>query len=121
MLNEQLLLLITTPLYFIVIGFEIVLSNVQLKKYYSLKETLINVYLCILNGGIDLLFRAVYVVILASIFTNFISLDFSFNPVLYWVLLFILEDFAFYVEHRVDHFCRILLGSACNTSFFGRI
>jgi sterol desaturase/sphingolipid hydroxylase (fatty acid hydroxylase superfamily) len=24
-----------------------------------------------------------------------------------WFLLFILEDFAFYIEHRVDHFCRI--------------
>lgn len=106
MLNEQLLILITTPLYVIVIGLEIILSNIHLKKYYSLKETLINMYLCILNGGIDLLFRAVYVVILFFIY-QFHFIDFSFNPFLYWLLLFILEDLAFYFEHRVDHFCRI--------------
>jgi len=106
MLHEQLLLLITTPIYFVVIGLEIVLSNVQLRKYYSVKETLINVYLCILNEGIDLLFRAIYVVILILI-SQFHFISFSFNPILYWFLLFILEDIAFYAEHRVDHFCRI--------------
>ena len=106
MLHEQLLLLITTPIYFVVIGLEIVLSNIQLKKYYSVKETLINVYLCVLNGGLDLLFRAIYVVILVVIY-QFHFISFSFNPIFYWGLLFILEDIAFYAEHRVDHFCRI--------------
>ena len=106
MLNEQLLLLISTPIYIVVILTEIILSNLHLKKYYSLKETLINVYLCLLNGGIDLLFRAVYLVILL-IFYNFHFISFSYNPFIYWLLLFVLEDLAFYFEHRVDHFCRI--------------
>ena len=105
MLHEQLLILISTPIYIIVIGLEIILSNIQLKKLYSVKETLINVYLCILNGGLDLLFRSIYVVILISLF-SFHFIDFSFNPYLYWILLFILEDLAFYIEHRVDHFSR---------------
>ncbi len=106
MLNEQLLILITAPLYIIVIGAEIILSNLHFKKYYTLKDTLMNMYLCILNGGIDLFFRAVYLVILAELFQfHFIGL--AFNPVLYWFLLFIGEDLAFYFEHRVDHFCRI--------------
>lgn len=105
MLHEQLLILISTPIYIIVIGLEIILSNIQLKKLYSVKETLMNVYLCILNGGLDLLFRSIYVVILISLF-SFHFIDFSFNPYLYWILLFILEDLAFYIEHRVDHFSR---------------
>ena len=108
MLKEQLLILISTPLYFIVIGIEMLLSHLHLKKYYSVKETFINVYLCLINGGIDLLFRAVYVVILLWFF-NFHFVDLSFNPILYWVLLFLLEDLAFYVEHRVDHYCRLFL------------
>ncbi len=106
MLKEQLLILITTPLYLGVIGVEMILSHIHLKKYYSFKDTLINIYLCLLNGGIDLLFRAVYIVILISFF-QFHFIDFSFNPFLYWFLLFLLEDLAFYIEHRVDHFCRI--------------
>ncbi len=106
MLNEQLLILITTPIYIVVIATEIILSNLHLKRYYSLKGTLMNMYLCILNGGIDLLFRAVYLVILIDVY-RFHIISFSFNPFLYWFLLFIAEDVAFYFEHRVDHFCRI--------------
>jgi sterol desaturase/sphingolipid hydroxylase (fatty acid hydroxylase superfamily) len=105
MLKEQLLILITTPLYLVVIGLEVMLSHLHLKKYYAFKDTFINIYLCLLNGGIDLLFRAVYIVILATIF-QFRFVDLSFSPFLYWLLLFILEDLAFYIEHRVDHFCR---------------
>jgi sterol desaturase/sphingolipid hydroxylase (fatty acid hydroxylase superfamily) len=29
------------------------------------------------------------------------------NVYLYWFFLFILEDLAFYFEHRVDHYCRL--------------
>jgi sterol desaturase/sphingolipid hydroxylase (fatty acid hydroxylase superfamily) len=105
-MKEQLLILISTPLYFIVIGVEMLLSHFHLKKYYSIKDTVTNVYLCLVNGGIDLLFRAVYVVILFWFF-NFHVVDLSFSPLLYWGLLFILEDLAFYIEHRVDHYCRI--------------
>ena len=105
-MKEQLLILFTTPLYALVIGLEVLLSHFHLKKYYTVKETLINVYLCLLNGGIDLLFRAIYVLILLW-FYSFHVIDFSFNPWVYWILLFILEDLAFYVEHRVDHYCRI--------------
>ena len=104
-MKEQLLILISTPLYLLVIGFEIVLSHVHLKKYYTLKDTLMNVYLCLINGGIDLLFRAVYVVILLW-FYKFHFVDLTFNPIVYWFCLFILEDLIFYIEHRVDHYCR---------------
>ncbi len=104
-MKEQLLILISTPIYLLVIGFEIVLSHIHLKKYYLLKDTLMNVYLCLVNGGIDLLFRAVYVVILLW-FYKFHFVDFSFNPFVYWFALFILEDLIFYIEHRVDHYCR---------------
>ena len=78
----------------------------MLQKYYTLKDTLMNVYLCIVNGGIDLLFRAVYLLILLWFF-KFNFIDLSFNPFVYWGLLFILEDITFYVEHRVDHYCRL--------------
>ena len=105
MLKEQLLILISTPLYVLVIGMEMLLSHFHLKKYYGLKDTLMNVYLCLVNGGIDLLFRAVYLVILLWFF-NFHVVDFSPSPWIYWGMLFILEDFIFYVEHRVDHYCR---------------
>lgn len=104
-MNEQLLLLIATPLYIMVIGIEIILSNLHVRKYYTLKGTLLNMYLCILNGGIDLLFRAVYIVVLVYAY-QFHFISFAVYPFLYWFLLFVFEDFVFYFEHRIDHFCR---------------
>lgn len=104
-MKEQLLIFISTPIYLIVIGMEILISHIHLKKYYSLKDTLINIYLCIMNGGIDIIFRAVYVFILIW-FYRFHFFNFNSNPFLYWTLLFLLEDLAFYIEHRVDHYCR---------------
>src|SRR5258706_7297688 len=105
-MKEQLLILYTTPLYLLVIGIEVLLTHIHLKKYYTLKDTLVNVYLCLMNSGIDLLFRAIYVMVLLKIFV-FHFINFSSNPWLYWVLLFIAEDIIFYIEHRVDHYCRL--------------
>ena len=105
-MKEQLLILFSTSLYIVVIGFEILLSHLHIKKYYSIKETLINVYLCVVNSAVDLLFRLVYVVVLWW-FYRFHFMDLRYNPILYWAVLFIGEDLIFYIEHRVDHFCRI--------------
>ena len=90
MLKEQLLFLITTPIYMVVIGAEIILSNIHAKKYYKLKDTLMNVYLCLVNGGIDLLFRAVYLVILIVIY-QFHIISWASDGMLYWFLLFLFE------------------------------
>jgi sterol desaturase/sphingolipid hydroxylase (fatty acid hydroxylase superfamily) len=106
-LHEQLLLLISTPIYIIVIGLEIFLSHLHLKKYYTVKETITNVYLSFVNGGIDLLFRSIYVGLILTWFYNYKILDVLPHPFIYWPLLFILEDLVFYIEHRVDHYCRV--------------
>lgn len=104
--REALFLLISIPLYAILIGAEIILSNWQHRKFYSWKETLQNVYLTLVNAGLDFILRtAFYVSVLMWSFDHrFFTIE---NVYLYWFLLFILEDFAFYIEHRVDHYCRI--------------
>jgi sterol desaturase/sphingolipid hydroxylase (fatty acid hydroxylase superfamily) len=104
--RETLLILFSIPLYVILIGAEILLSNWKHLKYYSLKSTLQNVYLTLLNAGIDLLLRAIfYIAVLMWCYEQrFFNIE---NVFLYWGLLFILEDLAFYFEHRIDHFCRV--------------
>jgi sterol desaturase/sphingolipid hydroxylase (fatty acid hydroxylase superfamily) len=104
---EKTLISITTPLYASVILFEIAGSHLQVKKYYSLKETLINLYLTFLNGSIDLLFRSIYLFIILQWFYNNKIASFNSHAILYWLLLFVLEDCMFYIEHRVDHYCRL--------------
>ena len=104
--RETWFLLISIPFYAILIGSEIILSNWQQKKFYSLKDTLQNIYLTLINAGLDLLLRwAFYVSVLSWAYTHhFYATE---NVYGYWITLFILEDLLFYVEHRIDHYCRI--------------
>ncbi|RYU97206.1 sterol desaturase family protein [Emticicia agri] len=101
---EQLVIIFSTPLYtFLILG-EIVLSSIQDRRFYTFKDTVTNIYLMLLNGGIDLLSRGVTWVILAWFFQyRFFEIQ---NPILYWFLLFIAEDFVFYILHVVDHHSR---------------
>ena len=54
--HEQLLILISTPFYIVIIGLEVLLSHLQHRKLYSWKDTASNIYLMLLNSIIDLLF-----------------------------------------------------------------
>jgi sterol desaturase/sphingolipid hydroxylase (fatty acid hydroxylase superfamily) len=101
---EQALIQLTTPFYALLIGLEALLSHWQHRQYYSWYDTLANFLLMLFNGGIDLAFRAVYVVILAWFYQY--RLTEITNVYAYWLLLFLAEDFLFYVLHVVDHYCR---------------
>lgn len=103
-LREQWLILVSTPVYIVVIGLEVALSHYRRMASYSWRDTLINLYLMLLNSGIDLLFRGIYVLILDRIFQNRI---YEWNTVSgYWTVLILGMDFLFYWLHRVDHHSR---------------
>ncbi|MDR3680779.1 MAG: sterol desaturase family protein [Flavipsychrobacter sp.] len=104
-LQKELLLLFSIPIYAILIPLEILLSNFHHWKFYSWKETIVNIYLNLLNAGIDLLLRGIALAILVYFFAYHIHLQ--WNPVLYWVALFFAEDIMFWLEHYVDHNCRL--------------
>jgi sterol desaturase/sphingolipid hydroxylase (fatty acid hydroxylase superfamily) len=104
--REYLFLLWSIPFYTILIGAEILISNWGDKKFYTIKDVLQNILLTLMNASLDLLLRSLFVVAVLgwSYSHHLLKID---NPLIYWPLLFILEDFAFYVEHRVDHYCRL--------------
>ena len=63
--RESLFLILSIPVYAVLIGTEIILSNWKGKGFYSLRTTLQNIYLTIMNAGLDLVLRwAFYVSIL---------------------------------------------------------
>ncbi|MFN8152872.1 MAG: sterol desaturase family protein [Bacteroidia bacterium] len=103
---EELVLKVSVPLYTAVILMEILLSNWKLKGFYTWKETLMNIYLTLVNMGVDVLFRAVYLIVLFWGYDHRIMEPLQ-NPWLYWGILFVLEDFVFYLEHLVDHSSRV--------------
>ncbi len=100
-LKEQWLIFISTPIYIIIIGVELLLSNYQHRKLYTWKDTATNIFLMLGNSLLDLVVRGVYVAILLFFFNHQV---FRFhNPVLYWIMLVVLEDFLYYWLHRFDH------------------
>ncbi len=102
--REEMLILISTPIYLIVIGLEIILSHLQKQRAYTLKDTITNFFLMIFNGAIDLMFRGVYVWVLTYFWQHQVITWQA--GVAYWVILLLAEDFMYYWLHRADHFCR---------------
>lgn len=104
-LREQWLILISTPIYIIIIGVEILLTHLHLKKTYRWKEVGVNVYLMLLNGGLDLAFRVFYLAVLQYFYMHaVITWQEGF---MYWLVLLLAEDFLFYWLHRFDHEVRL--------------
>ena len=103
-IREAILVLISTPVYALVIGGEILFSVIHHHKTYSLKGTFENIYLMLLNMGLDLLMRFICLYVLNYFYKfHFFSID---NLWLYWILLLIGQDFLFYLLHTADHYCR---------------
>ena len=101
LLREQWLWLISTPLYFIIIGAEILLTHLQHRKAYTVKDTVANLYLMLLNAGIDLGFRIVYFTVLAWFYSKS-SIAWQ-TGITYWLIIILAEDFLYYWLHRFDH------------------
>ncbi len=104
-LIEQWLLFISTPLFILIIGLEILLSHWQFRKNYTLADSAANLYLMLLNSGIDLAFRIVYLAILQYFY---LRAPFHITNVFgYWLAIVLLEDFLYYWLHRFDHNIRL--------------
>jgi sterol desaturase/sphingolipid hydroxylase (fatty acid hydroxylase superfamily) len=102
--REALLVMISTPIYIIVIGAEILFSHFHNHGTYSKKGIIENIYLMFMNMGLDILMRGVCLIILNFFFRfHFIEIQ---NQWLYWIILLIAQDFLFYLLHYVDHYCR---------------
>ena len=104
--RESLLVLLTVPIYAVVIGFELFYSYFNKKGLYSTGGIVQNVYLTLMNMSLDVLIRGVCLLVL-NYFYTFHFTDFTGTPILYWAVLVISEDFMFYWLHRVDHYCRL--------------
>ena len=101
-IREQWLLLISTPFYISIIGLEILLTHLQHRKTYSLKDSIANVYLMLLNGAIDLAFRVIAYLYILQFFYLHSFFDWKIN-IVYWIVLVVAEDFVYYWLHRFDH------------------
>lgn len=104
-LRETILMFTTTPLIAIVILLEIIVSNVQRNERYKKIDFIENMYLMVINTLLDLGMRIIALMVLLQVFDHHIF--HINNPIIYWILIFILEDITFYTIHWVDHNVRL--------------
>jgi sterol desaturase/sphingolipid hydroxylase (fatty acid hydroxylase superfamily) len=104
-LHQQLLVLISTPLYVIIIGVEVFVSNIHHTRTYTWRETIHNFALSIFSGLVDVLMRGASLAILIAFFiVSPFSLHHSFW---YWLVLLLFVDMMHYWLHRLSHTCRL--------------
>jgi sterol desaturase/sphingolipid hydroxylase (fatty acid hydroxylase superfamily) len=104
-IREQLLIIVSGPIYAIVIGAEMLFSKLHEKHYYTGKGTVYNIYLMLLNMLLDVLMLAFCLHLLTYFFDLRLM---EIKPAwLYWLLLLVFEDFMFYLLHYLDHHCRL--------------
>jgi sterol desaturase/sphingolipid hydroxylase (fatty acid hydroxylase superfamily) len=103
-LQEEIIVLLSTPLYIIVIGIELLLGRLDGIKSYSAKDTFNNFCLSLLTGLVSLGMRGVSLIILVFFF-QFRVLTIPYSP-LYWIALLLFVDFMHYWLHRLGHSSR---------------
>ena len=80
-------------------------SHFNKEKLYETKDTITNVYLALLNYGLDLLMKA-FAMGVMFFFYHYRLFTWEENA-RYWIAVFLLQDFAYYVLHLVDHKSRV--------------
>ena len=80
--REELLVLISIPIYTIVIGIELLYSYFKQKGFYSTKGILSNIYLTSLNLSLDILVRGICLGVLWYFQRfQFVSIDKLSHPI----------------------------------------
>ncbi len=103
--RENLLFLVSTPLFIILIGLEMLVSNWHRNEIYSKRGFGQNMYIMAVNLVIDFAMRFAALYLLALCFRHrFFNIS---NKVFYWFALFLLQDLAFYTMHYLDHRIRL--------------
>lgn len=94
------------PFMVFLIVAELIFSHYYNRKLYTKGDTIINLVCTSWNLLNDLLFRGVTLFVLIWV-NSFEIFEFANKGILYWILLFLAEDFSYYVLHCADHYVRI--------------
>jgi sterol desaturase/sphingolipid hydroxylase (fatty acid hydroxylase superfamily) len=103
--KDSAVLLVSLPVYLVLIVVEIAWGHWHNRPTYSLGGTLTNFTLAGLNVALDVCLRGFWFVALSAVYQNrLVELD---QPWAYWTVLLVGQDFLFYWLHRIDHSCRL--------------
>jgi alkylglycerol monooxygenase len=102
-------IVLSIPIFFILIGIELVVERFSHRKLYRLPDAIANLSCGITSQLSGLFMRILAIGIYEIVYANFalFTLDRSW---LYWLGLFLLTDFTYYWAHRMSHEINLFWG-----------
>lgn len=92
------------PLHATIIFSEMIYSHISESNLYSKKDLKTNIYLALMNFGLDFMMKVFAFAVMFFFFQyRIFSWEYSW---MYWISCFLITDFAYYVLHYVDHHSR---------------
>lgn len=105
-LNQDVLYQYSVPFFAAIIIAELLYSSIGQLHLYRTSDSLTSATFALTNFSLDLLMKGVSFGVLTWVYAHRIT-EIS-NPWLYWIALVLLQDFAYYVQHYMDHRVRVL-------------
>lgn len=102
-------IVLSIPIFFLLIGIELVVERLSHRKLYRLPDAIANLSCGITSQLSGLFLRILAVGVYEIIFANFALFKLPVNW-LYWVVLFLLVDLAYYWAHRMSHEINLFWG-----------
>lgn len=102
-------IVLSIPIFFLLIGIELAVERFTHRKLYRLPDTLSNLSCGITSQLSGLFLKVLAIGVYEVIYSNFAFFELERNWV-YWVVLFLLVDFAYYWAHRKSHEINLFWG-----------
>jgi sterol desaturase/sphingolipid hydroxylase (fatty acid hydroxylase superfamily) len=103
-------IVLSIPVFFILIGIELVVERITHKELYRLPDAIANMSCGITSQLSGLFLRIFGIGIYELLYDNFAFLSLDNSAWWYWVLLFLLVDLAYYWAHRMSHEVNLFWG-----------
>lgn len=101
--------ILSIPLYFVLIGIELLINRFQNKNLYRLNDALTNISCGITQQLTGIFFKVIGVGVYMLVYENFALFDIPSNWITI-VILFIAADFCYYWAHRMSHEINLFWG-----------
>jgi len=102
-------IVLSIPIFFVLIGIELVVERITNKKFYRLPDAIANLS-CGITSQLSGLFLKVFAIGLYQLLHENFNLIIWDRTWVYWVALFLLADLAYYWAHRMSHEINLFWG-----------
>jgi len=102
-------IILSIPIFFILIGIELVVERFSHRKLYSLPDAVANISCGITSQLSGLFMRVLAIGVYELVYENFALFTMD-KTWLYWLGLFLLTDFTYYWAHRMSHEVNLFWG-----------